>query len=141
MVASEGGVSPSRLPEICRALARTESRFLVLASSDELQRAIPLSRLSLLILRDLENAVRVLAGLESAGYVQVGDWLPERLLDQRTTIVQGQPQLVLQSALAGRRYDEVDERAGQVVLGGVRVPVIASTDLQQLEPILRRPEP
>ena len=141
MVGAESGVPASRLPEICRALGRTESRFLVIASIAELEGApMPRPLLPLLIRRDLENAVRVLAGLESAGYPQVRDWLPEQLLDQRTTSVAGQPQLLLHSALGGRRYDEVDERAGQVVLGGVRVPVIAGADLQQLEAILRRPE-
>lgn len=141
MVGAESGVPPTRLPEICRALGRTESRFLVIASADELQGTpIPRPSISLLIRRDLENAVRVLAGLESAGYPQVRTWLPEQLLDHRTTTVTGQPQLLLQSALGGRRYDEIDERAGQVVLGGVRIPVLAGPDLQQVEQILRRPE-
>ncbi|HWA15733.1 MAG TPA: ribbon-helix-helix protein, CopG family [Gemmatimonadales bacterium] len=141
MVSAEGGVPPTRLPEICRALARTESRYLVLAPIEELQGPpLPRPAVALLIRRDLENAVRVLAGLESAGYPHLRDWLPEQLLDKPSTAVSGQPQLLLHSSLGGKRYDEVDARAGQVVLGGVRIPVIAGPDLQQLESILRRPE-
>lgn len=134
--------APSRLPEICRALARTESRYLVIGvTAAELQRGKTKAGVELFIRRDLENAVRVLAGLEAAGYTQVRDWLPEQLLDQRLTQVSGQPPISLHSVLGGRRYDEVDERADQVVLGGVRIPVMRRLDLQQLEPNSRRSEP
>jgi hypothetical protein len=133
--------APVGLPEVCRALGRTESRYLMTGITvDALQRstAVP-RRLELFIRRDLENAVRVLAGIEAAGYTQVKSWLPERLLDERVLHVPGQPPLILYSVLGGRRYDELEERADQVVLGGVRVLVMAERDLQQLEPILRRP--
>jgi hypothetical protein len=134
--------APNRLPEICRALGRTESRYLVVGmTAAELQRGKQSPRIELFIRRDLENAVRVFAGLEAAGYTQVREWLPEQLLDQRQTPVPGQPAVVLHSVLGGRRYDEVDERADQVVLGGVRIPVMGRSDLQQVELIPRRSEP
>jgi hypothetical protein len=143
MVAGEMVPDGVSLPEICRALGRTESRYLVAGTSvDALQRSAGrLKRVELFVRKDLENAVRVLAGLEAAGYAEVKAWLPERLLDDRTTPVPGLPPLVLYSVLSGRRYDELDERADQVVLGGVRIPVMAQADLQQLEQLLRRPSP
>lgn len=142
MVAEDGSSATPAIAvaEICRALARTESRYLVTGiTATALQSVAAPRRLEFLVRRDLENAVRVLAGIESAGYGQVKAWLPERLLDERTLHVSGQPPLILYSVLGGRRYDELEERADQVVLGGVRVLVMAQPDLQQLEPILRRP--
>lgn len=142
MVGSEE-VSPGRIADICRALLRTESRFLVTGSvAQQLRDQVATAgRIELLVRRDLENAVRVLAGLEEVGYPATRDWLPERLLEQPATLVTGTPTLLLYSALGGGRYDEVEERAGHVVTGGVRIPIISPGDLQQLEPVLRRAEP
>lgn len=150
MVATEGvapppaaPIQPVRIAAICRSLLRTESRFLITGTvAQQLQGpTLSAARVELLVRRDLENAVRVLAGLEETGYPATRDWLPERLLEQQTTEVAGSPTLVLYSVLGGARYDEVEERAGHVVTGGVRIPIVSPADLQQLEPVLRRAEP
>lgn len=129
--AAEDRSHPSRLIEIIRALHLTETRFLVTGAAAEILHGLqhPVRRIEILLKRNLENAVRTLAGLESAGYPQVAEWLPEQLLDQAVTVVPGEPGIVLYSALPSFRYDEADQRADQFVIGGVRVPVMSLGDL------------
>jgi hypothetical protein len=122
---------PSHLVEIARALHQTESRYLVIGMVAETLHGHfhPVRRVELFVKRTLENAVRVLAGLESAGYASAADVLPEQLLDQPSIAMAGSPGIVCFSAIPGIRYDAVEERADQFVLGGTRVPVMAIADL------------
>lgn len=129
--AAEDRSHPSRLPEICRSLERTESRYLLTGMIAEVLQGHfhPIRRVELLMKRTLENAVRILTGLETAGYVQVASWLPERLLDQPVTEIPGSPGIVLYGTLGSFRYDEAEQRSDQVLLGGVRMPLMALGDL------------
>jgi hypothetical protein len=129
--AAEDRSHPSRLAEIARGLLDTESRFLVTGMVAEVLHGHfhPVRRVELLMRRTLENAVRLLAGLEHAGYPKAADILPEQLLDQASVSIAGSPGLVCYSSLPGFRYDQAEERADQFVLGGTRVPVMSVADL------------
>jgi hypothetical protein len=122
---------PSHLVEIARGLQQTESRYLVIGMVAETLHGHfhPIRRVELFMKRTLENAVRVLAGLEATGYASAADLLPEHLLDQPSALISGVPGIVCYSTIPGIRYDQVEERADQFVLGGTRVPVMAIADL------------
>lgn len=132
--AAEDRSHPARLVEISRALQVTESRYLVTGMVAETLHGHfhPIRRVELFMKRTLENAVRVLAGLEAAGYSHAADLLPEQLLEQSSVPIPGSPGLICYSAIPGLRYDQVEERADQFVLGGTRVPVMAIPDLLTL---------
>lgn len=125
-------MSPTtRLATICAAFALTESRYLVVGTAAcSLHGHIrPGLDVDILLKRNLENAVRVMAALETVGYPTARDWLPEDLLVHPVTVVGTNPAVTLFTSLGGLRYDEAMTRARMVDLDGTIVPVLGLDDL------------
>ncbi len=125
-------MTPStRLAAVCAALNGTESRYLVVgAAACTLHGHIrPGLDVDILLKRNLENAVRVMAALETVGYPSARDWLPEDLLVHAVTVVGADPSVTLFTSLDGMRYDDLLPRAQTVELETVPVPLLALEDL------------
>jgi hypothetical protein len=83
----------------------------------------------ILIERTLDNARRVLEGLEGVGYGFAREWLAEEILRKPITIIGDDPAVDLFTVAWSVKYDDAVVRSQTVEAGGVPIPLVGLDDL------------
>jgi predicted nucleotidyltransferase len=125
-------VSPeSRTAQVCAALNGAGARYLVIGGvACILHGYVRATKdVDILIERTLDNARRVLEGLEGVGYWFARDWTAEEVLRKPITVIGDDPRVDLFTVAWSVKYDDAIVRSTQVHAEGVTIPLIGLEDL------------
>lgn len=121
----------SRAVEVCAALNESGARYLVIGGvACILHGHVRATKdVDILIERTLENARRVLEGLEGVGYGFAREWSAEEVLRKPITIIGDDPRVDLFTVAWSVKYDDAVVRSAVVEAEGVGIPLIGMEDL------------
>jgi hypothetical protein len=116
---------------VCTALNAAGARYLVIGGvACILHGHVRATKdVDILIERTLDNARRVLEGLEGVGYGFAREWLPEELLRKPITIIGDDPAVDIFTVAWSVKYDDAVARSSTVDGGGVAIPLVGLDDL------------
>ena len=116
---------------VCTALNAAGARYLVIGGvACILHGHVRATKdVDILIERTLDNARRVLEGLEGVGYGFAREWLPEELLRKPITIIGDDPAVDIFTVAWSVKYDDAIARSSTVDGGGVKIPLVGLDDL------------
>jgi hypothetical protein len=116
---------------LCAALNAAGARYLVIGGvACILHGHVRATKdVDILIERTLDNARRVLEGLEGVGYGFAREWLPEELLRKPITVIGDDPAVDIFTVAWSVKYDDAIARSSTVDGGGVKIPLVGLDDL------------
>jgi len=127
-----GGVKPTiRAAQVCAALNGAGAHYLVIGGvACILHGHVRATKdVDILIERTLENAGRVLDGLEDVGYGFARDWTAEEILGKPITIIGDDPRVDLFTVAWSVKYEDAIHRSTTVDAEGVTMPLVGLDDL------------
>jgi len=125
-------VSPEiRAAQVCAALNGAGAHYLVIGGvACILHGHIRATRdVDILIERSLDNAHRVLAGLEAVGYGFAREWSADEIRRRPITIIGDDPRVDLFTVAWSVTYDDAIVRSTTVEAEGVAIPLVGLDDL------------
>ncbi len=116
---------------VCAALNAAGARYLVIGGvACILHGYVRATKdVDILIERTLDNARRVLQGLEGIGYGFAREWLPEEILRKPITVIGDDPAVDIFTVAWSVKYDDAIARSSTVDAGGVAIPLVGLDDL------------
>lgn len=123
--------SEARAALVCAALNAAGARYLVIGGvACILHGYVRATKdVDILIERTLDNARRVLEGLEGVGYGFAREWLPEELLRKPITVIGDDPAVDIFTVAWSVKYEDAIVRSSTVDGGGVTIPLVGLDDL------------
>jgi len=120
-----------RAAQVCAALNGAGARYLVIGGvACILHGHVRATKdVDILIEQTLENAERVLQGLEGVGYGFAREWLAEEVVRKPITIIGDDPRVDLFTVAWSVKYDDAIVRSTTVEAEGVTIPLIGLEDL------------
>jgi len=125
------GIKTSHVIEVCAALNGAGAHYLVIGGiACILHGHVRATKdVDILIERTLDNAARVLEGLEQVGYGFAREWLPEELIAKPITIIGDDPRVDVFTVAWSVKYDGALPNASVIEVEQVSVPLIGLDDL------------
>jgi len=127
-----GRVKPAiRAAQVCAALNGVGAHYLVIGGvACILHGHVRATKdVDILIERTLENAGRVLEGLEDVGYGFASEWPAEEILGKPITVIGDDPRVDLFTVAWSVKYEDAIHRATTVEAEGVTMPLVGLEDL------------
>jgi hypothetical protein len=121
----------ARAALVCAALNAAGARYLVIGGvACILHGYVRATKdVDILIERTLDNARRVLEGLEGVGYGFAREWLPEELVRKPITVIGDDPAVDIFTVAWSVTYDDAIARSSTIDGGGVTIPLVGLDDL------------
>jgi hypothetical protein len=126
------GIDPTtRAAQVCAALNGAGARYLVIGGvACILHGYLRATRdVDILIEPTVENARRVLQGLEGVGYGFAKEWLPEEIAQKPITIIGDDPAVDIFTVAWSVKYKDAVVRSQAIVAEGVTIPFVGLDDL------------
>lgn len=126
------GLSPTiRAAQVCAALNGAGARYLVIGGvACILHGYVRATKdVDILIEQTMENAERVLSGLEGVGYGFARESLAEEIIRKPITIIGDDPRVDLFTVAWSVKYSDAIARSSTVEAEGVTIPLIGLEDL------------
>jgi hypothetical protein len=117
--------------EVCAALNRTESRYLVIGGIACILHGYVRATTDIDILIDptRENVQRVLSALAETGYGFAREWSPDEILKRPITVIGDDPAVDIFTVAWSVKYRQAAARSSIVEVQGVPIPLIHIDDL------------
>lgn len=125
-------VSPEiRAAQVCAALNGAGAHYLVIGGvACILHGHVRATKdVDILIERSLDNAHRVLAGLETVGYGFAREWSADDIRRRPITVIGDDPRVDLFTVAWNVKYDDAIVRSTTVEAEGVTIPLVGLDDL------------
>ena len=120
-----------RAAQVCAALNDAGAHYLVIGGvACILHGYVRATKdVDILIERTLDNARRVLEGLEGVGYGFAREWAAEEVLRKPITIIGDDPRVDLFTVAWSVKYEDAIARSATVEAEGVTIPLVGLEDL------------
>ncbi len=117
--------------EVCRALNRTESHYLVIGGIACILHGHVRSTtdIDILVERTRGNVERILGGLAEMGYGFAREWTADEILKRPVTVIGDDPAVDVFTVAWSVKYEQAAPRASTVDVQGVAIPLIGLEDL------------